>query len=97
MKKEHPKVLDREDERQQLIAGLIADQGPDWAKQSEPGTFGCHELLDRTALVEGLVEEYILSHPACVQNPDWFRLAEQASAALHELYQRVGAAHLTAP
>jgi hypothetical protein len=97
MKPENPNILEREDERQQLIADLTADQGPDWARLNRPGSFGCHELLDRTALVENLVEEYLLSHPACVQNPEWFRLAEQASAALQELYQRIGAAHLTAP
>jgi hypothetical protein len=83
-----------EQERQQLVAELIADRGPDWAEQYKPGSFGCHELLDRTALVADAVERYVLTHPACVQNQDWFALADQAVAALRELYQRIGQEHL---
>jgi hypothetical protein len=90
-------VPDTEPERQQRVAELIADQGPDWAEQYKPGSFGCHELLDRTALAADLVERSVACHPACVQNPDWFALAEQAVAALQELYQRIGADHLDAP
>jgi hypothetical protein len=67
------------------------------SEQYKPGSFGCHELLDRTAMAADLVEKYVRSHPACVQNPDWFALAEQAVAALRELYQRIGAEHLAHP
>jgi hypothetical protein len=66
----------------------------DGPEQYKPGSFGCHELLDRTSLAADFVERYVRSHPACVQDPDWFALAEQAVTALQELYQRVGAAHL---
>jgi len=59
-----------------------------------PGSFGCHELLDRTAMLGDSVEEYILDHPSCVQNPEWYALADQAVTALRELYQRIGAEHL---
>jgi hypothetical protein len=83
-----------EQERQQLVDELIADRGPDWAEQYKPGSFGCHELLDRTALVADTVERYVLTHPSCVQNRDWFALADQAVAALRELYQRIGQEHL---
>jgi hypothetical protein len=41
-----------------------------------------------------IVEQYVLSHPACAQNQDWFALADQAVSALRELYQRIGEAHL---
>jgi hypothetical protein len=88
------KTLDTEQERQQRANELTADHGSDWAEQYKPGSFGCHELLDRTAMAADLVERYVQSHPACVQNPDWFALAEQAVTALRELYQRVGAEHL---
>jgi hypothetical protein len=94
MGKQAIKVLDREQERQQLADELSADQGPDWAEQYKPGSFGCHELLDRTSLVADTVEQYVLNHPACVQNKDWFALAEQAVEALRELYQQIGAEHL---
>jgi hypothetical protein len=90
------KTLEVEQERQQRIAELSAEHGADWPKQYKPGSYGCHELLDRTALVADTVEQYLLSHPACVQNRDWYALADQAAAALRELYQRVGAEHLEA-
>ena len=88
------KVPDTEQERQQLFDELATDHGPDWAEQYAPGSFGCHELLDRTALAADIVERYIRTHPACIQNRELFVSAEQAVAALQELYQRIGAAHL---
>jgi hypothetical protein len=82
--------------REKIIGDLSAVDRPGWAEQHKPGSFGCHELLDRTALAADLVERYVLTHPACVRNPDWHRLAEKAADALHELYQQVGAAHASA-
>ena len=87
-------LLDTEQERQRYIDEMSADHGPDWREQYQPGSFGCHELLDRTALVADLAERYLLSHPACFQDADWFALAERAVAALQELYQSVGEKHL---
>ena len=84
---------DVEQERQQLLDALAADHGPRWAEQYEAGSFGCHELLDRTALAADIVERYVRTHPTCVQNQEWFALVEQAVTALQELYQRIGAAH----
>lgn len=71
-----------------------ARTGPDWAQDYAPGSFGCHELLDRAALLAAMIEQQIQAHPACVANPEWFLLAEQAASALRELYQQVGAYHL---
>jgi hypothetical protein len=88
------KALDPKEERQQLIEEIVAEYGPDWVEEYKPGSFGCHELLDRTSLVADTVEQYVLSHPACVQNEEWFALAEKGVAALRELYQRIGDAHL---
>jgi hypothetical protein len=90
----HTKVLDTEQTRQQLIDEITADHGSHWTEKYYPGSFGCHELLDRTALVADTVEHYVLTHPACVQNQECFALAEQAVVALRELYQRIGAVHL---
>jgi hypothetical protein len=87
---------DTEQERQQLLDELTADHGPDWAEQYAPGSFGCHELLDRAALAADLVERHVRNHPACIQNQAWFTLAERVVTALEELYQLVGAAHLDA-
>ncbi len=88
------KALDMEQERQQRLEELHTEHEPHWLDQFKPGSFGCHELLDRTMLAANLVDEYVRSHPACVQNPEWFALAEQAMSALSELYQRIGAEHL---
>lgn len=88
------KDLDTEQERQQLIEEMTAEYGPDWSEQYKPGSFGCHELLDRTCLVADTVEQYVLSHPACAQNREWYALAEKAVTALRELYQAVGQTHL---
>jgi hypothetical protein len=56
-----------------------------------PGSFGCHELLDRTHLLSEQIEAQLASHPACLQHPEWFALAQQAMTALH---QAIGAEHL---
>jgi len=88
------KPSDAEQDRQRRAAELSSEQGPDWSESYKPGSFGCHELLDRTSLAANMVEDYILSHPACVQDREWFALAERAAAALHELYQRIGTDHL---
>ena len=82
-------------DRLREVEELAAEDGPTWADGYKPGTFGCHELLDRTALLAEMLEQHLLSHPACVANPEWYSLAGQAAAALHELYQRVGAKHLS--
>ncbi|TMA51935.1 MAG: hypothetical protein E6J80_12860 [Deltaproteobacteria bacterium] len=94
MGRQTTKMLYTEQERQQLIDELIADHGLHWAEEYKPGSFGCHELLDRTALAADMVEQYVLTHPACVQNKEWFTLADRAMAALRELYQRIGEEHL---
>ena len=73
---------------------LATDLGEGWADEYGPGSTGCHELLDRTAVLSDMLERYLLEHPACVANPDWYMLAEQAAAALRELYQQIGGEHL---
>jgi hypothetical protein len=85
---------DFESYRQELLAEMDAEHGPDWSRLNAPGSFGCHELLDRTNLVGDLVEESVLNHPACIGNPEWFALASQAVESLRDLYQRIGQEHL---
>ena len=87
-------ALDPKKERRRLLKEMAAEYGPDWSEQYKPGSFGCHELLDRTSLVADTVERHVLTHPACVQNEEWFALAERAVTALRDLYQRVGEAHV---
>jgi hypothetical protein len=85
-----------EEDRQRQVRELSADSGEKWLVEYGPGSFGCHELLDRTAMVADILEEHILTHPACVARSAWYLLAEQAAVALRELYQQVGAEHLMA-
>ena len=80
-------------ERRRIEAELDAE-GPGWREKFCPGSFGCHELLDRLSLISKLLDEAVVMHPACVQEPEWFALAWQASEILNDLYQRVGVKHL---
>ena len=86
-----PATADRE--REDKAAELDAEYGAGWVRENAPGSFGCHELLDRTAMFADAVERYIVDHPACIANSDWYLLADAAAASLRELYQLVGAAH----
>ncbi len=89
--------IESEQERRRRLEALASEQGPGWEGASQPGTFGCHELLDRTALIADMVERSLLEHPSCLQNEEWFALAERAASALHELYQKIGGVHLDEP
>jgi hypothetical protein len=86
------------DELEQLRQSYIEEckdgLAVEWEELAKPGSFGCHELLDRTSIVMSSVERDILSHPACLQNKEWFELAHRAVEALNDLYQKVGAEHL---
>ncbi len=86
--------LSAHQEWQEQLAVVAAEQEPGWETRYGPGSFGCHELLDRVLLLGDLVEGQVLEHPACVLQAQWHHLATQAVAALRELYQRIGAEHL---
>src|SRR4051812_43391335 len=88
---------DVEKDRQRLIAEMDAEYGRDWLQLNAPGSFGCHEPLDRTTLSGDIVEKSLLSPPACIANAEWFVLATQAVESLRELYQRVGQSQLDPP
>jgi hypothetical protein len=83
-----------EQDRQRQARELSAASGEEWAEAYRPGSAGCHELLDRAALVSDMLERHVLAHPACIARAEWYLLAEQAAVALRELYQQVGAGHL---
>ncbi len=83
-------------ERENKATELDAEHGAGWVRENAPGSFGCHELLDRTAMFADAVERHILDHPACIANSDWYSLADTAATSLRELYQLVGAAHMGA-
>jgi hypothetical protein len=83
-----------EQDRQRQVRELAAVSGEQWSNEYQPGSAGCHELLDRTALLTDMLERHVLGHPACIARPEWYLLAEQAVATLRSLYQQVGSEHL---
>lgn len=83
-------------EWQEHLARVAAEQELGWETRYEPGSFGCHELLDRVMLLGDIVEGQVLEHPSCALHAEWHHLAAQAVEALRELYQRIGAEHLAA-
>jgi hypothetical protein len=87
-------ITETEQRRQELLRNFL---GADGAVSTEfaPGSFGCHELLDRTALMMHVLEEQVVEHPACFQRPEWFSLAYRAVGLLNQLYQEIGSEHLT--
>lgn len=58
-----------------------------------PGTFGCHEALDRCELLTQLVGD-LGAHPAIRLNPDWEAKVTEAAIILAELYQAIARDHL---
>ncbi len=64
------KLEEVEQDRQQILNEAAEDNAPNWSDQFQPGSFGCHELLDRTALVSDLLRR-CSTHPACA-DPNWF-------------------------
>ena len=57
----------------------------------KPGSLYMHELLDRTHVVNEMMERIIWQHPAIAYDKDWMHLAFTAQCAMSELYQRVSA------
>ena len=55
-----------------------------------PGTFGCHEALDRCALLSQFVQVGLVEHPAIRTNPEWLALAEEVAGILARLYGASG-------
>lgn len=66
---------------------------PENPQHFAPGTFGCHEALDRTSLLAVQADE-LSEHPAIMINPRWRMLAAEAAEGLAQLYQEIGAVHL---
>lgn len=60
----------------------------------EPGSFGCHEAMDRAMLCYEFVAERLCSHPAIEGKPEWLALADAARQTLFDLYQAIGQEHM---
>jgi hypothetical protein len=84
---------EREESRLEALETASRGQPKDWLDRFAPGSFGCHELLDRLSMVSGILTEYVLNHPACLANPEWYAEADTAVTTLCSLYQKVGRDH----
>ena len=59
----------------------------------EPGSFGFHEMLDRTGLMAELFSGSIVEHPAA-QHPKLAKRIERIEQQLFDLYQVAGGLHV---
>jgi hypothetical protein len=55
-----------------------------------PGSFGYHELLDRTFLLMDNWESFIATHQATLLDPERYRKAREIADAMADFYQLVG-------
>jgi len=51
-----PSPVDIEQDRLRQAGELATESGEGWAEEYQPGSSGCHELLDRTALLSDMLE-----------------------------------------
>ena len=54
-----------------------------------PGSFGFHELLDRSCLLADLFAREIAEHPAA-KHPKLAKRIQHLGAGLYDLYQMIG-------
>jgi len=52
--------------------------------------FLVHEALDRTSIIQEMVDNYLLTHLYVAFDPEVMALVEQASDALAKAYQIIG-------
>jgi hypothetical protein len=83
-----------EADRRERLEKLDRDNpDPGWRAHFAPGSFGCHEALHTASILQAVVEENLVDHPAVLLDPEWFALASRATEALADLYQAIGGRH----
>ena len=82
-------------EWQERLAAVASEQEPGWEALYEPGSFGCHELLDRVMLLGDLVEGQVLEHPSCALHAEWHQLACASGGSVARVIPADWAEHLT--
>lgn len=50
-----------------------------------------HEALDRTYVIQDIIDRQLMDHPAISQTPAWKKIVQQAQDKLGELYLLIGA------
>jgi len=84
-----------EQERREDLLDAKAIYG-DLEEKFAPGSFGCHELLDRLSVVTSIWNERIIASPATIIDPEFYKEAREIANAISKLYQKVGTRHLDA-
>jgi hypothetical protein len=69
--------------REDLVSGTVEER-------FGPGSFGYHELLDRTYLLMDNWESFIANHAATLLDPERYRKAREIADAMTAFYQWVG-------
>lgn len=52
--------------------------------------FHYHEVLDRLHLINTMIDEFLLEHPAVIENKKIMKKIEKASEKLSKAYQEIG-------
>ncbi len=86
MNHESNDIRGSEAERLRRVKQQVEEAGAGWSEPYKPGTFGCHEVLDRTSTLADQVERLVVDHPSILLDPEWFALADTALTALNDLY-----------
>lgn len=62
-------------------------------KHFVPGSYGCHEALDRVHMFVNMLDSNLADHPSIKMNDEWLGMVENAIEILADLYQKIGAKH----
>lgn len=65
----------------------------EYSKHFKFGSFGSHELVDRTEMLMNFWNEYIIEHPRVMMTPQFDKLAQQVSGLMYDLYNMASIAH----
>jgi hypothetical protein len=49
-----------------------------------------HEAMDRLYVIQNMIEDFLLSHPACERHPEIAQKVEEAQKLLGQAYQNFG-------
>lgn len=61
-----------------------------------PGSYGCHELMDRVSLIRDLFGATVEAHPGLMNFPEWEAASDAAGEALFRLHNLIAEKHLAA-
>lgn len=72
---------------------LVFDTPESIHNRYKPGSYGCHELVDRIYVLYDTLDSKVLDHPSIDFVEGWRELAQEAFDKLMELYRIVAIKH----